>query len=74
MRHQLFYLLLGSLCLIISIYVLRIKDSFISMGSMGSKDLTGPVVDKYSLKMKKDLSKLNCKKGKKRQYYTAKYR
>lgn len=65
MRHQLFYLLLGSLCLIISIYVLRIKDSFISMGSMGSKDLTTPVIDKYYGKMKKDLSKLNCKKSKK---------
>jgi hypothetical protein len=35
------------------------------MGSMGSKDLTTPVIDKYYGKMKKDLSKLNCKKSKK---------
>ena len=46
MRHQLFYLLLGSLCLTISIYFLRIKDSFISFGSISGKT-TSSIVDEY---------------------------
>ena len=71
MRHQLFYFLLGSLCLTISIYVLRIKDPFISFGSVSGKT-TESIVDEYAKilgkkktkQLKKDLKVCNKEKDK----------
>jgi hypothetical protein len=71
MRHQLFYFLLGLLCLTISIYVLRIKDPFISFGSLSGKT-TASIVDEYTKilgkkktkQLKKDLKVCNKEKDK----------